>query len=93
MDSIARFSEYASKLGCTELYEVVKTLEIVHNDEFFRFEVVRNVIRQDKGFDVRIYSEEGNTWKRVHSAWIDRDTIEGALIQASSYFFGKSEIA
>lgn len=90
MDSFERFTEYAVELGCTELYEVVKTVEVVHDDNVYRFEVIRNVLEPQKGFDVRTYRGEGETWNRFHSAWIERDSPEGALMQSFSFFFGRN---
>jgi hypothetical protein len=91
MNSFEQFTSFAVELGCTELYDVVKTIEVVHNDELYRFEVVRNIRRPEKGFDVRILSGEGETWKKLNSAWIDRDSVEGALMQSMSYFFGRTQ--
>lgn len=91
MNSFEQFITHAVDLGCTELYDVVKTIEVVHNDDMYRFEVVRNMRRPEKGFGVRISSGEGETWKRLNSAGIDRDSIEGALMQSMSYFFGRAQ--
>jgi len=90
MNTLVQFTEFAVQQGCTELYEVVKTVEVAHGHDIFRFEAVRNMLKADKGFDVRVSRKEEKVWEHVHAAWIDRDSVEGALMQSFSFFFGRN---
>ncbi len=89
MNSFEEVLEYALKEvpGCSEAYEVVHTSIIYKKSKTYRFEVLRAIQLSDKSYSVRAYFTEDGTWKAWTSfPWTGRDTPEGALGQAISFF-------
>jgi len=87
--------EYYSKVF-DEVYEVVRTVDIIHDDKFYRFEVVRGYTNTNVPYTVHAWvqddvkveedDEPKCVWIQDNSQpWVACESAEGALSQALGF--------
>jgi hypothetical protein len=86
-DPLEKFEAY----GFSEVYDVVRTVEVVMNDETYRVIVLRSYTRKNMPYTTRceiqkdLVTGEGTAWVAYDLAWTADNTADGALEQALGF--------
>jgi len=89
LDPSSSLEYFADQKSFEEVYEVVKTAIIVHNDGTYRIEVLKSFWNSNIPYTTSSYRDElidgKHVWVWYHAPWTRRDTADEALGQALGF--------